>query len=59
MARKPHLDLELRVIRIAEGHVAMHLAVLPILGKGGAKGDGIPEVLQSTTHIVIFFSCVD
>ena len=43
------LKLELRLIRIWRNHLVTHLTVLPVLGRRGALGDGVPDVLQSTT----------
>ena len=41
--------LGLRVISLAGSPLVVHLPGLPILGKTGAMGTAIPDVLQSTT----------
>ena len=43
-----HLEIRIENVRIAGSHLVMHLAVLPMLGRRGAMGDSILDVLQST-----------
>ena len=50
VGKKSHTwKLDLRVVRIVGSHLVIHLAVPLIMGRRGAMGDSIPDVLQSKT----------
>ena len=52
VAKKPHSDPRMESCQSGvKSLVMVHLPVLLILGRRGAMGDGIPDVLQSTTSL--------
>ena len=49
LTKKPHLETTNETHQDSRSHLAMHLVVPITLGRRGAIGNGIPDVLQSTT----------